>query len=237
MTLITSHPTDEQLALFYYQELEPASVPGIEAHLFGCENCRSRLKRWDEVSEQMGSQLKENQERSHTFPTSLSPYPANSGATHLKKATPQNSSHRGWPQSLIGLTASTLLVIGGFVWGSMYRPDSSTFAAELKTELTQIKQTIAVQQEQNQLGEIESQIETLKAEIQKSRNLRNNSIAKKDLEKLYRQLVAVATQTEELKENISSLAINAQAEIEKNRMAVAQLFVKSDIKNHTFETP
>ena len=66
---------------------------------------------------------------------------------------------------------STLLVIGGFVWGSMYRPDSSTLAAELKTELTQIKQTIAVQQEQNQLGEIESQIETLKAEIQKSRNL------------------------------------------------------------------
>ena len=50
-----THPTNEQLLDFLYDELDAARVDEIDAHVRDCDACRTQLASWRGVRNELGA--------------------------------------------------------------------------------------------------------------------------------------------------------------------------------------
>lgn len=223
-----THPSDEELTLFFYEELPSSNSSCVAEHLNNCKTCQTRLANWKRLKPDLD----------HVF--------ASESETEVEKQIPHNHSDnhsdnhsRNRPNQVatigLAIAASLLIGVGGFLWGlqSNAQRKQANIISELRNEIGVIKEQLVSQGTDRNLEELNSELEQLRGLIANIQSRPDGA----EFERIYRQLVALANQTDELREEITSLAVNAHLEINKTRQAVAQLFVNREITNQTFESP
>ena len=220
-----NHPKEEDLLLYFYGECDQQARSQVKQHINHCHECSQRLADWGAASEQLDQWELPINGVSHSKVQGSVTSPGNK---------PQVAHRQGGPVNAMVVIGIAAMIVIGFVIGRLTSPglDRDDIGAMIDQRL------IAFTDAKELHGAFEQQMErrdkSLKELIKKQQALiaqaNKGGLSNEQAKELQGVLGQIVIQQSQLRDDLETLAINAETKINENRSNLNELIRRTSLE-------